>query len=89
MAEFSDCIVSAKISTIYDGPPTRMCMICNKLENEKAHMVRDVGWICPECVKKLRMLIANIKCEYHDTISDYIQRWEDEKHDEHADVTMR
>lgn len=38
-------------------PRTRRCLVCDKLENPDAHVVYDVGWLCPECKKKLRDLI--------------------------------
>ena len=42
----------------YDGPPTRICMICDKLENPNADMAREGGWICPDCKKKIGKLIG-------------------------------
>lgn len=38
-------------------PPTRVCSICDKLENPKATIAYDIGWICPECKKRLTQML--------------------------------
>lgn len=46
-------------SSIYRMPPTRRCLICEKLENQNADVV-DLGkvWLCDRCKSKLRELIG-------------------------------
>lgn len=45
-------------SSIYRMPPTRSCLVCEKLENPNADIV-DLGnvWLCDRCKSKLRELI--------------------------------
>ena len=44
-------------------PPTEQCMICERLNNPDADMVSLVGWICPDCKKKLCQIISREVCE--------------------------
>lgn len=37
---------------------SRKCAICNKLENEKADLLVNKFWICPECCSNLRDIIV-------------------------------
>ena len=39
-------------------PPTRRCMICEKLENPEANLIDGHGWICPSCAQKIGELIG-------------------------------
>lgn len=39
-------------------PPTRQCMICEKLENPEANLIDGHGWICPSCAQKIGELIG-------------------------------
>jgi len=47
-------------------PPTRQCLICEKLENPNADIVTLVGWICPECKNKLQRMISREAVESND-----------------------
>ena len=38
-------------------PPTKQCLICDKLENPNAYMVHNVGWLCPECKSRLQRVL--------------------------------
>lgn len=38
-------------------PPTRVCSICDKLENPKATIAYDIWWLCPECKKRLTQML--------------------------------
>lgn len=46
-------------SSFYRMPPTRSCLVCEKLENPNADIV-DLGnvWLCDRCKSKLRELIG-------------------------------
>jgi hypothetical protein len=37
--------------------PTKQCLICGKFENPNASTVRDVGWLCPKCKSRLKLLL--------------------------------
>lgn len=45
-------------------PPTKRCLICDKLENPNAHMVHETGWICPECKDKLKKILSPPQTNY-------------------------
>lgn len=39
--------------------PTRICLICDKLEHEAATTVNSASaWLCPECKKKLKEIVG-------------------------------
>lgn len=38
-------------------PPTKQCLICDKLENPNANMVHNAGWLCPECKNRLKRVL--------------------------------
>lgn len=38
-------------------PPTRVCSICDKMENPKATTETGMAWICPECAGRIKKLI--------------------------------
>lgn len=39
--------------------PSRICLICNKLEFPNAIWSTEIGWICPECAKRIKRIIYN------------------------------
>lgn len=51
---------SAVINTKPVMPPTRKCMICDRLENPNADVINEVGWLCDDCKRKLRALIEAV-----------------------------
>ena len=55
--DWSKMIMRIDSDILYEAP-TRQCLICSRLENEKAMIVKEVGWICPECAKKIGVLIG-------------------------------
>ena len=38
-------------------PPTRICQICDLIENPESQIVNAGIWICPECKKRLQKLL--------------------------------
>ena len=37
--------------------PSRLCLICRKLEFPNAMMCTEIGWICPECAERIKRMI--------------------------------
>lgn len=37
--------------------PSRICLVCNKLEFPNATLCTEIGWICPECAKRIKQMI--------------------------------
>jgi len=37
--------------------PSRICLICRKLEFPNAEVCTEIGWICPECAKRIMRMI--------------------------------
>lgn len=50
-----------KIPRKEERPPTRICLICNLKEDPKATFIYDIGWLCPECRKRIYKLIYTEK----------------------------
>lgn len=48
------------INTAVSEQPTRVCSVCgvNNLGYTGSYYVRDEFWLCPDCLNKLRNLIA-------------------------------
>ena len=40
------------------GPPSRICAICECSEKPNSLFASGETWICPDCAKKLAVLIA-------------------------------
>lgn len=38
-------------------PPTRICWICDFIENPESQIANTGIWICPECKKRLQKLL--------------------------------
>lgn len=45
--------------TTVSMPPTRVCIVCNRNEYNytKSYYTKDVFWLCPKCLKKLKKLL--------------------------------
>ena len=42
----------------FEYPPTRVCLVCERMENPDATIVHGgVAWLCPECKSRLKKLI--------------------------------
>lgn len=41
-------------------PPTRVCSVCgaNEFKYAELYYTKDVFWLCPDCLNKLRNLIV-------------------------------
>ena len=37
--------------------PSRICLICGKLEFPSATLCTEIGWICPECAERIKQMI--------------------------------
>ena len=37
--------------------PSRICLICRKLEFPNATLCTEIGWICPECAERIKRMI--------------------------------
>ena len=37
--------------------PSRICLICRKLEFPNAMLCTAIGWICPECAERIKRMI--------------------------------
>lgn len=37
--------------------PSRICLICRKMEFPNAEICTEIGWICPECAVRIKRLI--------------------------------
>lgn len=37
--------------------PSRICLICRKLEFPNAMMCTEIGWLCPECTDRIKRII--------------------------------
>ena len=37
--------------------PSRVCLICGKLEFPNAMLCTEIGWICPECAEQIKRMI--------------------------------
>lgn len=40
-----------------ESMPSRICLICKKLEFPNAELLTEIGWICPECTKRIKQMI--------------------------------
>lgn len=39
-------------------PTTRMCLVCESLENPKANIANGgLAWLCPECKSRIKKLL--------------------------------
>lgn len=47
-----------RIPDVGDRPPTNMCSICGFKEDDAARLINGFFWLCPDCLKKLRKLVA-------------------------------
>ena len=62
-----------KITNDLEMQQTRQCLICDALENPKAHVVNTLNaWLCPECKRRLKQMmymVINIKPK------TYCEKW--------------
>lgn len=42
----------------HEYPPTRKCLVCERIENPNATIVNSgAAWLCPECKSRIKKLI--------------------------------
>lgn len=52
-------LATVKLNESCTPVPTRICLICNKLEHEAATAIISASaWLCPECKKKLKEIVG-------------------------------
>lgn len=52
-------ILHAKVNSVSTpmSIPSRICLICRKLEFPNAMLCTEIGWICPECAERVKRMI--------------------------------
>ena len=52
-------LATVKLNESCTPVPTRICLICDKLEHEAATaLISASAWLCPECKKKLKEIVG-------------------------------
>ena len=52
-------LATVKLNESCPPVPTRICLICDKLEHEAATaLISACAWLCPECKKKLKEIVG-------------------------------
>ena len=58
MADLEYGVIHAEPIPGMDRPPTLQCAVCLKKQDEEAALIRNDGWICPSCARKIGNLIG-------------------------------
>lgn len=54
-----DRLVTVKLNEPCTPVPTRMCLICDKLEHGAATaLISGSAWLCPECKQKIKQIMG-------------------------------
>ena len=52
-------VATVKLNESCTPVPTRICLICDKLEHEAATtVISGRAWLCPECKQKIRQMMG-------------------------------
>lgn len=55
----ADRFATVKLNESCTPVPTRICLICDKLEYEAATaLISASAWLCPECKRKIRQMMG-------------------------------
>lgn len=56
---YQERVATVKLNESCTPVPTRICLICDKLEYEAATaLISASAWICPECKQKIGQMIG-------------------------------